>query len=103
MTAQSSNQLCTLRNPTSRQLGCNPFRIERDSPMLDLPAALALGKNRVARAWIAVFRQARRSDVHEQLSPPHPNVRKVKVAERDRRCGLVPDQALQDGFVGIRP
>ncbi len=101
--AKRRNELSTLRNPAIGQLGCNFLHVEFDAAVLDFPTAVALGKNRVAGARVAVFWQAGGRDVDEQLAAPNTNVRKMQVAEGNRRGTLFADQPLQRRIIGIGP
>src|SRR5579871_5144229 len=103
MTAEGSDQLRTIRNPARGQLGCDALGVERDAPVLHLPASLTLGQDRVACARVAVLRQARGGHVHEQLALPHSHVREMQVSEGDCRRAFLADEPPQYGLVGVRP
>ena len=85
MVAKGGDEFCTLRNPAIGQLSCDLLHVERDSPVLYLPAAFAFGDDRVSGARVPVLGQAGRRHVGEQLAAPRSNVGNVQVTEGNRR------------------
>src|SRR5579884_2065723 len=103
MTAKGGNQEFTLRNPASRQLGCNFLDVEGNAAVFDLPAAGALRENCVTGTRIAVLRKPRRRDVDEQFTAPHARVWQVQMSESDHCRFFVTDETLERCIVRIRP